>query len=184
VEIDVHYGRGNVNTKELIQQILATADLRLSMRSILSDVLVTHPPAIGIHLAIFSEPFLTYVLDGKKTVDSRFSIKRTPPYGSVREDDILLLKEASGPIVGVCQIGSVWNYELDTQTLQNVRYEFADALCAVDPHFWESRSSASFATLMRLHSVQRIAAISIAKRDRRGWVVLRRRNRQYELWRE
>ena len=46
----------------------------------------------GIHLAIFVEPYLTYVLDGKKTVESRFSINRSPPYKKVKSGDIVFVK--------------------------------------------------------------------------------------------
>ena len=33
-----------------------------------------------LHLGIFTEPYLTYMLDGKKTIESRFSKNKIAPY--------------------------------------------------------------------------------------------------------
>src|SRR5580692_1379944 len=77
------------------------------------DDISARPSGFGLHLAVFIEPYLQYVLEGKKTVESRFGIQRRPPFGHVREGDILLLKRSGGPITGVCLVGQVWFYQLD-----------------------------------------------------------------------
>jgi len=136
----------------------------------------THPdavPSFGLHVGIFIEPFLQLVLDGKKTVESRFSARRFAPYERVETGDVLLLKKAGGPIVGLCRVSDVWFYELDPASWQTIRTEFSASLCAQDPAFWTAREGAAFATLMRVGNVQRLAApLPFPKRDRRGWVQL------------
>jgi hypothetical protein len=67
----------------------------------------------GIHLAVFVEPYLSFVLEGKKTVESRFSLNRHAPYEQVRDGDLLVLKKSGGPICGVCRVSNVWYYRLD-----------------------------------------------------------------------
>jgi hypothetical protein len=129
-------------------------------------------PTYGIHLAVFVEPFLSYVLDGTKTVESRFSINRCAPYGKVRKGDVILLKESGGPVVGVANVRTVWSYPLDPTTWSDIRARFAKALCAQDPSFWESRSKAEYATLMAIDQVLRIESVEWEKHDRRGWVVM------------
>lgn len=148
----------------------------------LNDFAMKWPPSVAVHLGIFVEPYLQYILDGQKIVESRFSVHRHPPFGAVKEGDVLLLKEAGGPVVGVSQVGTVWEYELNPESFSELRSEFAAALCAQDPAFWEDRAAASFATLMRLEKVRTIQPIAVEKRDRRGWVVLRSRSRQLLLW--
>lgn len=128
---------------------------------------------IGLHLAIFVEPYLTYLLEGRKTVESRFSMRRYPPYGRVSPGDVVLIKKSGGPIVGVCEVGDVWHYRLDPHSWKELRQTFTNALCAQDPAFWKAREAASFATLMRVVSVRAVDPITFAKKDRRGWVVLR-----------
>lgn len=126
----------------------------------------------GIHLAIFREPYLGYILEGKKTVESRFSSNRCAPYKKVQRGDIILLKQTSGPIVAACKVDYVWNYQIDESSMANIRSEFTQMLCAQDPSFWEVRRHARFATLMLVNNVVSIDPIECNKRDRRGWVVL------------
>ena len=135
----------------------------------------------SVHLAIFVEPYLQYVLDGKKTIESRFSTRRFAPYGQVDQGDIILLKKASGPIVGLCQVSSAWFYQLVKESLDKIKRDYAVELCAQDPEFWKEREGASFATLIRISNVLQIEPFAVSKRDRRGWVVLHSASQQMDF---
>lgn len=130
-------------------------------------------PDRSVHLAVFVDPFLEYILSGKKTVESRFSAVRFPPYGRVARGDIVLLKESGGPVVGICEVGAAWFYRLNADSWKTIRREFAVAICAEDPGFWQSREQAEFATLMYVSRTKRLPPVAWPKRDRRGWVVVR-----------
>jgi ASC-1-like (ASCH) protein len=54
---------------------------------------------------VFIEPYLQFILDGQKTVESRFSANRSAPYQQVGKGDVVLLKRTGGPVMGV---GSVF----------------------------------------------------------------------------
>lgn len=125
----------------------------------------------SIHLAIFVEPFLKYVLTGKKTIETRFSAVRCAPFEQVRGGDVVLLKKSGGNIIGICQIRSAWFYRLEKDSWSDIK-KFAGEICAESPEFWEQRKKASYATLMRVQNVHSILPIKVAKRDRRGWVVI------------
>jgi hypothetical protein len=131
---------------------------------------------VGLHLGIFVEPYLSLVLEGRKTIESRFGVQRCAPHGRVSPGDFLLLKASGGPIVGLCQIKETWFFDLRVTALSSVRDRFARPLCAEDADFWRARSHATLATLMRLDNIQPISPIAITKRDRRGWVTLRDAN--------
>lgn len=173
---------GNHMKGTVIEQIRDAVEVDSYWPPYLDELVMTQPPSVSVHLGIFAEPYLQYVLDGTKTVESRFSVRPCPPYRQVADGDILLLKQVGGPIVGLCQIGTVWFYDLAPETLCELRSEFAGALCAQDPDFWTHREGASFATLMQLGQVREVDPIQIEKRDRRGWVVLRPRSQQLRLW--
>jgi hypothetical protein len=132
----------------------------------------TSVDAAVLHLAVFVEPFLQFVLDGTKTVESRFSANRCAPYQSVRAGDVVLLKQSSGPVVAIAEVGQVWFYDLDASAWKTIRQRFGPLLRIEDPSFWKQKSSACFATLMRLERVEPLPPLACAKRDRRGWVVL------------
>ena len=145
---------------------------------------VTPPPRVSVHLGVFVEPYLSFIFDGTKTVESRFSINRCAPFGVANEGDVLLLKQAAGPVVGLCRIATVWSYRVTPETMGELQLRFEDAMCALDPTFWTERSKAGYATLMQIHRVSRIVPFEIEKRDRRGWVVITKRSKQLRLWDE
>jgi hypothetical protein len=135
----------------------------------------------AIHLAIFVEPYLKFILEGRKTIESRFNSRRCAPYQKVQVGDILLLKRSGGPVVGLCEVAGVWFYRLDPQSWETIRREFTQALCVQDPSFWENRQHASYATLIRIQHVCPIAPAKFSKYDRRGWVLLTTRSIQRQL---
>jgi ASCH domain len=126
--------------------------------------------ACGVHLAIFIEPYLELVLAGKKTIESRFSANRCPPYNAVKKGDLLLLNRSGGPVVGVATVGQVWSYDLDPESWSLIRNHFAEQLCITDPQFWASKEGASYATLMRVECALRIEPIPVSKETvEAGW---------------
>lgn len=129
----------------------------------------------ALHVAVFQEPFLKWVIEGRKRVESRFSQHQVAPYGEVSVGDTIALKKVGGPIVGVCLVNATWSYKLDAKSWVYIRDRFAPLLCVYDEDFWTSRQEAQFATLMSLDQVCAIDPINYPKNDRRGWVVERSR---------
>ena len=127
------------------------------------------------HLAIFREPFLQLILQGRKTIESRFSMKRIAPFGVVRAGDVMLLKRSSGPIVAYCDIVRAEFFELDQFSLEQIRARYSDRLCA-DAAFWRARKRFRYASLLHIGKVQSVPPWYCEKRDRRAWVVLPRQS--------
>ncbi len=126
--------------------------------------------ATGIHLGVFVEPFLEAIFDGRKTIESRFSIHRCAPFDCVLAGDVILLKRSGGPVVGVAFAGKARYYELNAKKLGDIREQFATKIYADDDGFWEARAEKRFATLIEIDGVSKIDTLEIDKRDRRGWV--------------
>ncbi len=146
----------------------------------LESLATTGSSPFSVHLAVLLEPYLEFILEGSKTLESRFSKNRIAPYGVVESGDVVLLKRSAAKSVrGLCIVRSVRFYQLDNENLQVIKNEFSSGLRADSSAFWEQRQSARFATLMRISEVYRLPPIEIQKRDRRGWVVLRRRQQHY-----
>lgn len=127
---------------------------------------------VRLHLAVFTEPFLTYLLNGCKTVESRFSRNRIAPYDQVSTGDVILIKAVSGPVVGVCEAERAWFYELNSDVLQQIQQQFGSLICASED-FWDARQDRSYATLITLKNVRPLQPFAIKKRDRRGWVIVK-----------
>lgn len=126
----------------------------------------------ALHVAVMHEPYLGLVLDGRKTIESRFSINRICPFGAVEPGDVLALKAQSGPVVGLVTVEHAAFYELDPDTWHALRRDFAAPLCAADDDFWNQRAHARYASLLRVCAPVRVAPVAVNKTDRRGWVRL------------
>jgi hypothetical protein len=163
-------------TEDLVASLKEFTDGNVFWTRYLEGLSASTPSAFSVHLAVLLEPYLGFILEGSKTVESRFSKNRIAPFKMVERGDVVLLKRSAAKAVsGVCLVSNVWFYQLDVNTWSQIRDEFTSALRAEDPSFWEQRKSAHFATLMRVSQVQALPPIEVPKRDRRGWVVLRSR---------
>lgn len=137
----------------------------------LEKVIMGAEDAPSIHLGIFVEPFLSFLLEGQKTVESRFSANRQAPFQVAHENDILLVKASGGPIVGICRIVTAWYYHLDEASWADIK-SYSHLLCIQDPLFWQQKAAASYASLLSIDKVSVVSPVSFPKRDRRGWMVL------------
>ena len=125
-----------------------------------------------LHLAVLVEPYLSLLLSGEKTMESRFSMTRRTPFRCVKANDILILKRSAGPIAGICRIADVDFYHLDPASLSRLREEYHDALAIQDQRFWDRQSNMRYATLMRISNPTPLSNVRCGKRDQRGWVTL------------
>lgn len=137
--------------------------------------------SVGVHLAIFVEPYLTAVLEGQKTIESRFAITRRPPYNCIEPADFILLKKSGGPVIGIALAKSTDFYKLTPAVLGELRRKFSRQLYATDDDFWEDRASKLYATLIELDDPTPIEPLTIVKRDRQGWITYDRGIRQLTL---
>lgn len=135
------------------------------------------PAPLALHVAVMREPYMTLLLEGRKTVESRFSVNRVSPFGEVKAGDVLALKAQSGPLLGLALVEHAAFYELDAATLADIRIRFGTRLCA-DGEFWDSRAGARYGSLLRVTEPVAIPPLALAKRDRRGWVRLGPRSLQ------
>jgi len=154
--------------RNLLLRTLTQAYPKLAIR----DAIRNDSKSVGVHLAVFTEPYLTYVLEGKKTIESRFGITRQPPFERVGEGDILVLKRSSGPVCGVCEVSRVWFYRLNSKTWPEIE-KFSEALCMDGSDFWKKRRAAAYATLMQIRNVHILEEFAIPKADPRSWVVIK-----------
>lgn len=156
----------------LTSQLLAAVRGDAFWEDYLDCIASQHCLPFSVHLAVTREPFLEFVLEGRKTVESRFSMNRCAPFGRVEQGDVILLKETGGPIVGLCQVRRTWFYSLDSRSREIIRERFAKAMCAESASFWKERQEKLFATLIHINRVRIINPIKFQKQDRRGWVIL------------
>lgn len=106
----------------------------------------------AIHLAVVNEPYLRWILQGPKTIESRFSMHRTAPYRQVLPGDIVLMKRAGQAVQSYCIAGEAMDYESTPEILRRLRETYSDAICA-DADFWRVRADKRYITLIPIQAV-------------------------------
>jgi hypothetical protein len=131
--------------------------------------------SIGIHLAIFNEPFLSLVYSKEKKIESRFSMNKISPFERVRKGDVVILKESGGLVTGVFVAGEVKFYHgLNRELLEEIEITHGADICSsYDRSFWKQRTKAKYATLIEVRKVKKILPFKSEKSDRSGWSILR-----------
>jgi hypothetical protein len=126
----------------------------------------------GTHLAVMTGQYLDRLLDGTKTIESRFTRHRIAPFECVTDGDVIFFKPAAGPITAVGLAGPVQHLDLDKVPLQQIADQYGEAIAPADASFWTDRAAARYATLVAMLDVVKTGPVPVRKRDRRGWVVL------------
>jgi len=135
-----------------------------------ADVLAGRPR--GTHLAIMTGQYLARLLDGTKTIESRFTRHRVAPFERVADGDVVFFKPSPGPITAAGLAGTVRYLDLGMISLDHIASRYGAAIAPADASFWADRAAARYATLVTMLDVVTTDPIPICKRDRRGWVVL------------
>ena len=139
------------------------------------------PNAKSLHLAVFTEPYLSFLMAGKKTIESRFSQNGCAPYDQVAPGDVVLLKRSGDEIIGLAHVSSVQHLTRRTDWGE-LRARYEQQLCATDDTFWADVKDADYASLMWFDMIRSLPAIDCEKRDRRGWVVIKYATEQLSLF--
>jgi len=133
------------------------------------------------HLAILTPGWSERILDGSKTIESRFTKVRCAPFGKVHEDDVVYLKESGGLVKGMFTVAKVETFEnLTDAQICDLFYKeyreqiFSDLSASMQrpPEKW---LTAKHATL--IHVSNPIAfddPFSYRQKGRSAWLVLDR----------
>jgi hypothetical protein len=133
-----------------------------------------------VHLAIFVEPFLSMLFDGRKTLESRFSKVRCAPFGAVERGDLVVVKASSGPVTGYFRAGDVAQWEAHSlvaseMRVAETRVKHRTALGQPDEAWWNTlfKRAPRYATLLGVEHAYKIdAPFTVEAGGRAGWVVL------------
>jgi hypothetical protein len=134
------------------------------------------------HLAIYSQQaygddYIAYMLAGLKTIDSKFSFRRTAPYKKLDEGDVIYLKESSGPIRGRVFVSHVVHEELTgPDHLMEFLAPYATQLGIKDEahlmQVWQQHHDKRYVCQWHMINPQSISRpVRINKHDMRSWIV-------------
>lgn len=123
------------------------------------------------HLGVFSEPYLSYMMDGTKTIESRFSKDKRAPYSKIDKDDVVFIKKSSGPVIGYFTIRDIKFFELDREEISYIKKNYSIPLAVSDDFFIEKKDS-KYATLIFIEKVMPLNPFRIHKKGMASWIAL------------
>lgn len=124
-----------------------------------------------LHLGIFAEPYLTYMLDGRKTIESRFSKNKNLPYKKISKKDIVIVKKSSGNVIAYFTIQDVLFFDLNITPIEEIKNKYGSKLY-VDEEFWNHKKDSRYATIIIIDKLFKLVPFSISKKGMQTWIVL------------
>ena len=124
-----------------------------------------------VHLGVFTEPYLSYMMAGRKTIESRFSKNKIAPYEKLTKEDVVFIKKSGGGIVGYFTIEKVLFFDLLKTPIDDIKDKYASRLC-VDEAFWTSKKDSNYATLIMIDKVYPLTSFRIHKKGMQTWIRL------------
>lgn len=111
------------------------------------------------------------MLDGKKTVESRFSKNRILPYKQISKDDVVIVKKSGGDIVAYFTIKEVIFYDLNAVSIDEIKSNYQSRL-RVDESFWIGKKDCNWESLIFIDKIFKIKPFRINKKGMQAWVKL------------
>lgn len=127
----------------------------------------------NMHLGVFSEPCLTYMLEGNKTIESRFSKNKIAPYNKITKDDVVVVKKSGGGVVAYFTIRDIKFFDLSEMNIEDIKTRYDKELC-VSEDFWIQKSTSNYATLIFIEKLVKLDSFKINKKGMQTWIIFER----------
>lgn len=163
------YSRVNTDFNNLMDDI--TKQLLNMHKMLFVDALKN--PNIGIHLAVCREPYIQYMINGSKTIESRITKNKITPYGKVKGGDIVILKRSSGPVLAIFTVKNVISFDRSSFNLSTIKNNYQKEL-QIHDEWWELKRDARFASLICIEEIIALNPIDITlQKNRQSWIIIR-----------
>lgn len=124
------------------------------------------------HIAILRQPFFDMVLNGEKTIESRWSMHKVAPYGKVSVGDEILLKETGKDVTATAKVKDVKYFELTPEKVEEIRIKYGKQIGTDKFEDWQSTLQKKYCTLIWLGDVKAISPLKVKRSNGAGWIVL------------
>jgi hypothetical protein len=115
--------------------------------------------------------FLDLIVQGSKTVESRFHRQRRDPLFSVNDGDLIVFRQSGRPAAHAAWVREAHFIDLAKTCIDEVRSRWQRPIGAADDEFWAARRDARWVSLFEISPAWCLPEpVELRKRDRRAWV--------------
>ena len=125
------------------------------------------------HIAILRQPFFDMVLNGEKTIESRWSMNKIALYKKVNIGDEILLKLTGQPVTATAKVQDVKYYQLTSDIVEDIRIKYGKQIGTDKFEDWQDTKQKKFCTLIWLKDVKKITPLVVPRSNGAGWIVLK-----------
>lgn len=127
-----------------------------------------------VHLAIMREPFASYIVDGSKRVESRWTRGGAcPPHFRVGAGDVIVWKRSGGAVFGGSVVHEAQTFRVRSDAHAAELHRTWAQFVRVDPELPPvGRKIATFIRLAERSFIAIAATVPCGKQDRSGWNIL------------
>lgn len=125
------------------------------------------------HIAIFRQPFFDMVLDGSKTIESRFSDKKIAPYKKIEVGDEIWIKQTGKDVTVKAVAKKVEFFELTPEIVEEIRVNFGKEIGTDKFEDWTKTLRKKYCTLIWLGDVKKVEPIKVPKSHGSGWMIVK-----------
>jgi len=123
-------------------------------------------------LVILKKTYVDAIIEGRKTIESRFYRTKHKWLSRIEKGDKLFLKVSSGPVAATAAVEAVKQFgNLTAGQITTLKDKYNRHILG-DEKYWLEKMNSRFGILVWLKDVQQIAPRFITKADWRAWVVL------------
>lgn len=124
------------------------------------------------HIVIVKQQYLKMIESGVKTIESRFSLNHSVPFGKVNVGDFLLFKETGKNITIKAEVDNVKYYELTPEKVCELKEKYGEKIGSTNIDEWKDVMNKKYCTLVWFKNVQKIEEIKVPKSFGAGWMIL------------
>lgn len=126
-----------------------------------------------IHIAILQNPFFDMILNGTKTIESRWSMHKIAPYQKVKKGDTILLKETGKLVTAKAIAKEVKFFELTPEKVEEIRLQYGKQIGTDKFKDWKSTLNKKYCTLIWLDKVEKIQPLKVPRSNGAGWILIK-----------
>ena len=124
------------------------------------------------HIAILRQPLFDMVLNGTKTIESRWAMHRVAPYNKIKKGDEIWLKETGKDVTAKAIVQNVKFYELTPEIVEQIRKEYGKQIGTDYFEDWQSTLQKRYCTLIWLDKVKKIHPMKVPRSNGAGWICM------------
>ncbi len=105
------------------------------------------------------------ILDGSKTIESRWYVNKIKPWNSIKEDDNIYFKNSGEPITVFAKVSKVLQFDnLNKEKFQEIMEKYADGIQLLTREYNEYYQSKHYCILIFLKDVKKAEPFNVSKK--------------------